>query len=43
MERELEGWITEKLESVGKTEDPVVKEGPSMIGTWKGVKATVNA
>lgn len=43
MERELEGWISDKLESVGKTVDPVVQEGPSMIATWKGVKATVNA
>ena len=35
--------IWAKLKSVGKTEDPVVKEGPSMISTWKGVKETVNA
>ncbi len=43
MERELEGMIAAKLKSVGKTEDPVVKEGPSMISTWKGVKETVSA
>ncbi len=41
MEKELEGWISEKLASVGRTEDPVLIEGSSMISTWKGVKATV--
>ena len=36
MEQRLESWIAEKLESVGKTDDPVAVEGASMVATWRG-------
>lgn len=33
METELEGWIAERLEALGKTEDPLIQYGPSMRTT----------
>lgn len=35
-EAELEEWIAGKLQSVGRTADPVVQEGASMVQTWMG-------
>lgn len=35
-EKQLEGWISEMLETAGRTSDPVKDEGASMINIWKG-------
>jgi arylsulfatase A-like enzyme len=34
LERELEGWIAERLHALARTEDPVRAEGASMLSTW---------
>jgi arylsulfatase A-like enzyme len=36
LERELEGWVSDHLEALGKDADPVRTEGASMVATWKG-------
>jgi len=35
LEKELESWLAQKLESLGKTEDPVRKEGAVAIAIWE--------
>jgi arylsulfatase len=35
MENELESWLAQKLESLGKTEDPVRKEGAVAVAIWE--------
>jgi hypothetical protein len=34
MEKELEGWIADRLRQLEKTDDPVRVEGASMLNTW---------
>ena len=35
MEKELEAFVAEKMEAAGRTEDPVVKEGPVAVEIWE--------
>jgi arylsulfatase A-like enzyme len=35
LEASLEAWIAERLEALGRNEDPVRTEGPSMLATWE--------
>jgi arylsulfatase len=35
METELESWLADKLQSLGKTEDPVKKEGAVAVAIWE--------
>jgi arylsulfatase len=39
LEQEMEGWIADKLKLLGRTKDPVVEEGASMVATWLGHRA----
>jgi arylsulfatase A-like enzyme len=36
MESELEGWIADRLQALGKSKDPVKEEGACMVATWMG-------
>jgi len=36
METELEGWLTDKLQALGKTKDPVKEEGAVAESIWAG-------
>jgi len=36
MEAELESWIAERLQALGKSEDPLREHGLTLGQTWKG-------
>jgi len=38
MEEELEGWITEHLQALGKNEDPVREQSASLRSTWEALQ-----
>jgi hypothetical protein len=36
LEAELEGWLADKLQALGKTKDPVKEEGAVAESIWAG-------